>query len=239
MAIDALVVAAHPDDAELIAGGTIAKLVAAKKQVVIADVTRGEKGTRGDPETRAAEAARAAGILGVAERTCLDLGDITLQDTYENRMSLAECIRKYRPVVVMTHYWEDLHPDHVAIGRMMRDIMYATGFGKLPAAGEPYRPSEMLFFMGHLPFEPSFVVDVTAFMEQKKKAFECYKSQTYNPSSVEPPTGISQPDFWSKIESRARHYGSMIGTGYGEPFFTRRPVPVVDPVELYRPFAKL
>jgi bacillithiol biosynthesis deacetylase BshB1 len=239
MKADVLAIGAHPDDIELIAGGTIAKLVGRGRSVAVVDLTRGEMATRGTPEIRCREAEKAAAVLGLTERINLDLGDGRVENTRENRIKLIETIREIRPLIVMTHHWEDLHPDHCQTGEMIKDIMYPLGMVNLPAEGVPYRPNEVLFFMGHLPFTPSFIVDISDYYDKKKEAAACYSSQWYNPDSQEPETIISQPDFLQNVEARARHYGSLIQKNFGEPFYVRRPVPVDDPVDLYKPFSKI
>jgi len=238
MGVDVLAIGAHPDDVDMICGGTLAKLAALKRTVVIMDLTRGEMATRGTPETRDAEARAAAELLGARERIILDLGDGRLTDNDESRRAAIEVIRRLRPTVVLTHYWEDLHPDHAVAGNILRAIMYPLGFANYPAEGEPYRPNEVLFFMAHTPFDPSFVVDIDGFHDKKLEAIRCFGSQFHNPESNEPPTGISQPDFLLRLESRARYFGSMIGRTFGEPFLVTRKVPMVDPVEHYAPFTK-
>ena len=238
MTVDVVAIGAHPDDVELTIGGTVAKLVDRGKRVVIIDMTRGEMGTRGTPERRAEEAQEAARTLGAVERICLDLGDGTVMDTIDSRVKVVEQLRRLRPTIVLANYWEDLHPDHNVCGQIVKNVMYTSGFKNFPAAGEPYRPNEFLFFMGHFPFEPSFVVDVSDYFETKRRAIECYQSQLHDPESDEPITQIARPDFLLRIEARARHFGSQIHTTYGEPLLARRPVPMDDPVEHYRPFDK-
>ncbi len=239
MGIDLLAVGAHPDDVDMIAGGTVAKMASMGRSVVIIDLTRGEMGTRGSPEKRAHEASEAAKVLGVKQRITLDLGDGMLEDNAKNRTRLIEAIREFRPALVMGHHWEDLHPDHAAAGSIMRSVMYPCGFANHPAKGEPFRPAEFLFFMGHYHFEPSFVVDITGYHDRKMEAVKCFSSQLYSEGSSEPATGISRPDFLKKLEGRARHYGSQIERTFGEPFMVMRAVPVDDPVELYAPFHKV
>ena len=239
MTIDILAFGAHPDDVELSIGGTIAKMVDRGRSVVIVDLTRGEMGTRGTPEIRAEEANAAAEVLGVTERINLDMGDGVLMDSLENRKLLIEVIRKYRPSLVLGQHWEDLHADHAAAGDLLKAVMYSTGFANYPADGPAYRPNEYLFYMAHFPFEPNFIVDITDYWELKVKAMACYESQLHSPSSDAPKTLISQPDFMDKLESRARHFGSQIHCSFGEPFSTRRAVPMDDPVEHYRPFRKI
>ncbi|MBM3317722.1 MAG: bacillithiol biosynthesis deacetylase BshB1 [Candidatus Eisenbacteria bacterium] len=239
MPVDVLAIGAHPDDVDMICGGTLAKLAARGRAVAILDLTRGEMGTRGTPETRAREAQRAAEILGARERVALDLGDGRIENSADARRQVIEVVRRLRPTLILTHYWDDLHPDHAAAGHLVRAVMYPVGFARYPAEGEPYRPNEVLFFMAHTPFEPSFVVDVDGYHERKMEAVRCFASQFHSADSAEPPTGISQPDFLLRLEARARHYGGLIGRAFGEPFLVTRAVPVADPVEHYAPFPKI
>jgi N-acetylglucosamine malate deacetylase 1 len=239
MPVDILAIGAHPDDIELIAGGTIAKLAAQGYSIAAMDLTRGEMSTRGTPEMRASEAARAAEILGLSERICLDLGDGHLEDSMSNRIQISEQIRRFQPLLVLTHHWHDLHPDHCAAANLIKNTMYTVGMENYPARNEPFRPHEVLFFMGHLPFEPSFIVDIDGFFEKKLEAVKCYQSQLAHSGLPGRPTNISQPGFLDVIEARARHYGSLIQRTFGEPFFARRPVPMADPVAHYKPFSKL
>jgi bacillithiol biosynthesis deacetylase BshB1 len=239
MAVDVLAIGAHPDDVDMICGGTLAKLAARGRAVAILDLTRGEMATRGTPDTRREEARRAATILGAQERVALDLGDGRLENSAANRRQVIEVIRRLRPKIILTHYWDDLHPDHAAAGHLVRSVMYPVGFAKYPAEGEPYRPNEVLFFMAHSPFDPSFIVDIDGFHERKLEAVRCFASQFFRPGSDEPPTGISQPDFLTRLEARARYFGGLIGRTFGEPFLVTRAVPMVDPVEHYAPFPKI
>lgn len=235
MEVDVLALGAHPDDVELSIGGTVAKLVDRGRSVVIADLTRGEIGSRGSPETRAEEAEKAARVLGVAERVNLDLGDGALQDNLENRSRLVGLIREFRPAIILANHWNDLHPDHMAAGLLIRSVMYASGFLRYPAEGEPFRTREVFFYMAHLPFEPALVVDISAYHDKKMEAIGCYASQLHRTGDDELVTNISKPDFLLRLESRARHYGGLIGVEFGEPFAMLRPVPVSDPAALFLP----
>ncbi len=239
--VDVLAIGAHPDDVEMIAGGTLAKLAARGKTFAILDLTRGEMGSRGDAGTRQREALRAAGILGAAERITLDLGDGRLRDTDEARRQVIEIIRRLKPRLVLGHYWDDLHPDHVAAGQIVRSVMYPSGFFNYPAAGEPYRPHEYLFFMAHTPFQPGIIVDISGFFEKKMEAVRCYESQFHRPGAPGegPPTLISSPGFFRLLETRARYFGSLIGREFGEPYFVTRALPMDDPVDHYLPFPKI
>jgi len=238
-AADILAIGAHPDDVEMIVGGTLAKMIDRGRSVVVADLTRGEMGTRGSPEVRAREAADAARIMGVTERINLDMGDGVLEDTLENRAEIVAVIRQYRPAIVLCHHWDDLHPDHCAAANMVQNIMYPVGFEKHAAGGTPYRPQAFLFYKGHIPFVPSFIVDTSGYFEKKKAAIDAFRSQLHNPESTERLTGIAKPDFLLRIEARDRYFGSLIEKTHGEPFFMKRAVPMDDPVAHFAPFTRV
>ncbi len=228
MGTDVLAVGAHPDDVELSAGGTVAKLVAEGFSVVILDLTRGERASRGTPERRREEAEKAARVLGARRRIILDMGDAVLEDNMDNRKLLVETIREVRPRLVLAPYWEDTHPDHAAAGRMVRDSIYPSGFRNFPAAGAPHRPQTVLFYMCHKPFIPDLVVDVSDHMKTKMAAIREHHSQFDPPSDGETETRISSPRFLPMIEAKARYYGEMIGREFGEPFALHEPLPVRD-----------
>jgi len=239
MSVDIRAIGAHPDDIEMICGGTIAKMIDRGYTAAIIDMTRGESGTRGTPEQRQAEADAAAKVLGVGERINLQQPDSRMSNTLEARIAVVEQIRRLRPKIVMTHWWEDLHPDHAATGQIVRDTMYPAGFANFPAKGQPFRPNEYLFFMAHFPFEPSFIVDIEGYWEQKVESILCYGSQLHDSTVDGLETFISEPTFMKRLEGRARHYGNQIYREFGEPFLVRRPVPVDDPINLYKPFTKV
>lgn len=239
MSVDVLAIGAHPDDVEMTVGGMIAKMVASGRSVAILDLTRGEMGSNGTPEQRAEEAKAAAKVLGVETRINLDLGDGRLESTLDNRIKVIEVIRELQPSIVLAPYWDDLHPDHIASGMIVREIMYPVGFAKFPAKGAPHRPNEFLYYMQHFTFEPSFIVDVTQHHDKKLESVRCYGSQLHNHHFDRLPTQIGDPEFLKRLEGRARHYGGLIQKRFGEPLLAPRPVPMDDPVEHYRAFKKL
>jgi bacillithiol biosynthesis deacetylase BshB1 len=217
-------------------GGTVHKLVEAGRTVVLADLTRGELATRGTPEVRAVEAGAAAKVLGVAERVNLVLPDGRLENSLAARTAVIEVIREYRPVVVLCHHMNDLHPDHAAAGSLLRSCLYPGGFQKYPARGEPYRPHAVLFYMTHHPFEPSFIVDTSGHFEAKRAAIMCYASQLHDPESSEPATRVASPDLIQQVEARDRYFGSLIEKTHGEPFVLLQHLPMNDVVEHFVPF---
>ena len=231
--MDILAIGAHPDDVELTIGGFIVKMTRLGRSVGILDLTRGEIGSRGTAEERAKEAAAAAKALGVQSREGLDLGDGRLTADLENRRTIIEVIRRERPQIILAPYWQDLHPDHAAAGRIVADAYYPSGFVNYPAEGEAYRPRAVLFYQGHFRFDPSFVVDTTGTFETKMEAVRCYSSQLHREESDEPETGISHPEFLARIEARDRHYGALIGRRYGEPMLCRRVLRIDDPLDYF------
>ena len=236
MNVDVLAIGAHPDDVEMTIGGTIAKMTAAGRSVAIVDMTRGEMGTQGTPESRAEEAEAAGKALGVCERVNLGLPDGLLRDTDEGRHLLIEQIRRFKPTLVLAPHAEDMHPDHVATGQMVHAIMYPVRFKNHPVGGEPHRPREFLYYMSHFTFDPSFVVDVSAFHDQKMASVRCYASQFEANKKDGCRTWIGEPGFLKTLEARARHFGSLIHREFGEPFLAPRTVPMDDPVAHYQSF---
>ena len=241
--LDVLALAAHPDDVELCAGGTMCMLARDGYKTGIVDFTRGELGSRGTPEGRIEEAEAAAKILGVSARHNLGLADGDIQNTFEHRAKLIHLIRRYRPHIVLANAPEDRHPDHPAAARFATDALFYSGLRKIETFGddgapqEPWRPSHVLHYMQSIPFEPTFVVDVTDVWEQRTEALQAFKSQFFNPDyeadTDEPETFISNPDFFRWVEARARTYGYRVGARFGEPLLYRHgPVGVTDLVAM-------
>lgn len=237
--LDVVVFAAHPDDAELCAGGTIVKLVRRGYRVGVVDMTRGELGSRGTPERRIAEAAQAATLLGISVRHNLEMPDGDLVNTAEHRHRVIEMIRRYRPHVALINAPECRHPDHGAASRLCADAFYYSGLRRIEttdASGAlqlPWRPHHVLHYMQSIPFEPTFVVDVTEEWDQRMRALLAFTSQfhtqAYEAAPDEPQTFVSNPDFLEGVSAQARTYGYRVGARYGEPFLYRHgPVGVDD-----------
>lgn len=231
---DLLAIFAHPDDAELLAGGTLAKAVDQGHTVAAVDLTRGELGTKGTPEIRAAEAADAARILGMASRESLDLGDGHLDNTDAMRRVVVEAIRRHRPRVVVTHYPVGRHPDHRRASELVRDACFLAGLTNYPADGAKFRPEKVIFAMAYRedPVQPSFVVDTSAQFERKLQAMGAFKSQ-WDGSTVQGgemyPTG--EPLF-DLVRTQDAHAGSLIRVAYGERFWTPETMAVADVVTM-------
>jgi bacillithiol biosynthesis deacetylase BshB1 len=233
-AFDIVAVCAHPDDAELVMGGTIAREAASGRRVALVDLTRGECGSRGTPETRAAEAAEAARILGAAHRESLGLPDAKLQVVPEHKDPMVEAIRRLRPRVVLLQHWQQRHPDHAAASRIVYDACFLAGLRNYrPDLGPAFRPARLAYTVTMTEandLAPTFVVDVTAFWETKLRAISAFASQ-FTPASGE--TGLLPLDrFKEAVELAGRRHGQRIGARYGEGFVTREPLAVDDLVSL-------
>lgn len=200
----------------------------------IVDFTRGELGTRGTPELRAEESARATEILGLVARDNLGLADGGIENTPETRLGLIRLIRRYRPQIVLINAPEDRHPDHPAASCYATDALFYAGLAKIETEDDgelqaPWRPPHVLHYMQTVPFEPTFVVDVSAVWERRMETMLAFRSQFYTGDDTGPQTFISNPAFLDWIEARARTYGYRIGATYGEPFLYRHgPVGVTD-----------
>ena len=232
--LDALAIFSHPDDAELTMAGTLLKLKAMGYRTGIADMTRGEMGTRGTPEIRAKEALDAARVLNLDARVNLALPDGHLAVNDETRMAVVRAFRRYRPKVVFTAHWDDPHPDHAATAHIVREAARLATMRrfdresgleaiKIPAIAHAVYSRLVL---------PSFIVDVSEFAEKKMEAIRAYASQFYLADSNEPETRIAQKGFLRQIHDRARYYGSLIGVEDGEPFYVREALNVDDPLAL-------
>jgi len=228
--VDLLVFGPHPDDVEISCGGLVASMVARGHRVVIADLTRGETGTRGTPETRVREAEAAARVLGVEVRENLGLPDGGLRSDDRCRRALVECIRRHRPAVLVGPYPADYHPDHAATGRLLEEVRFLSGLAKYAADGDPWRASGIWSYMCHDPIPTTFVVDVTEVWDRKIEALRCFASQLHDPRSREPATDIASPDKLERLEARFRYFGSLVGARFGEPFHAPRPLRLDDPV---------
>lgn len=228
MALDLLVLTAHPDDAELGAGGTIAKHVALGYKVGIIDFTRGELGTRGTPETRAQEAADSSGVLGVSIRENLNLKDGFFQNDVETQLKVVSAIRKHRPKIVITNAITDRHTDHGKGASLGYDSCFLAGLRKIQTVDdqgrtqEAWRPSVVYHMIQSQFIQPDFIVDVSEHWATKMRAIRAYKTQFFNPDSAEPETYISKPGFMKMIEARGVELGHAIGVEYGEGFTLRR-----------------
>lgn len=233
MKLDVLAIAAHPDDVELTCGGTLLKMANKGYKTGMLDLTAGEMGTRGTPETRAKEAAKAAKLLKASWRGTLGVPDSDVQPTRAHKLQLAARIRELRPHTVIIPYWEARHPDHYHASTLAYEGCFLAGLKQLPLDGEPWRPFKILYASSFEGMPPSFVVDITKEYETRHKAILAYRSQ-FRPAKSERKQrvflAIDQLD--SRMELMARHYGQMIGVTYGEPFLQKELMTVDDLVTL-------
>lgn len=229
MKLDILVFGAHPDDAELGAGATIAKEVSKGKKVGIVDLTRGELGTRGSAEIRDKEAAKAAEILGVSVRDNMEFADGFFVNDKEHQLELIKIIRKYRPEIVLCNAIEDRHIDHARGSKLVSDACFLSGLMKIDTKmdgddiwQDAWRPKLVYHYIQWKSLEPDFIVDVTGFIEKKTEAIMAYSSQFYDPNSDEPETPISSKNFTDSVNYRARDLGRIIGVEHAEGFTVER-----------------
>jgi bacillithiol biosynthesis deacetylase BshB1 len=235
MKLDVLAIGAHPDDVELGCGGTLAVLAARGRKVGILHLTRGEMGTRGTAEERIAEAEDAARALGAVEMDFLDCGDGGLRTGATEEDSLIAKIRLWQPDLVLGPTPFDRHPDHGRAHRLVEAACFYAGLrNRAPEAGAPFRPAAVFSYMQHDSFVPSFLVDVTAGWEAKIASMRAYRSQLHGggPAPDGPVTKVSTPEFWRAIEGRARHFGEVISAAFAEPFWSRGPLAVADPMAI-------
>jgi len=233
MKIDLLAIAAHPDDVELTSGGTMLKMAQAGYRTGILDLTKGETGTRGTPEIRLREAARAAKILKVSVRRNLGLPDARLEMREEYKMAIAEVIRELQPHTVILPYWEARHPDHYHASALGYEGCFLAGLKRLPVEGEAFRPFKILYSTAYANVRPTFVVDISAQYEQRKRAILAYGSQ-FKPTSSKKKGGVhlGLDELHDEMNQLARHYGQMIGVRYGEPFLVKELMKVDDIVKM-------
>jgi bacillithiol biosynthesis deacetylase BshB1 len=224
---DVLAVGPHPDDVELAAGGTLARLAAEGHEVVILDLTRGERATRGTPAGRKAEAESAARLLGASrENLSLPDGGVAAHDPAALG-ALVHAIRRHRPRLVITLSGEDDHPDHREGAELVARAVYLAGVRNYPdPGGESHRVGRLLLGMGRRPFLPRLVVDVAAYYEAKRAALAAHASQFRRDPGDPHRTPISDPGYLAAIEARDRYYGRLVGAEYGEPFDETGPVAV-------------
>jgi bacillithiol biosynthesis deacetylase BshB1 len=237
MKLDILVIAAHPDDAELGCSGTIAAHVAKGHKVGIVDLTQGEMGTRGTPEIRLREADDAAKILGLSARENLGFKDIYFKDDANHQHELIKIIRKYQPEIVLANAVTDRHPDHGKGSSLATHACFMSGLRKIETEldgqqQDAWRPNFVYHYIQNNYIQPDFIFDISEYWDTKVASIMAYRSQFYDPNNDEPVSFISKPDFLPFIESRAREFGHRIMTKYGEGFTIERYIGVNDLFDL-------
>jgi bacillithiol biosynthesis deacetylase BshB1 len=235
--LDILVFAAHPDDAELSAFGTLARHIHAGRKVGIIDMTRGELGTRGTPEIRMEESKNAGEIIGVHVRENLGFRDAFFSNDEDHIRAIITKIRQYRPELILGNAILDRHPDHGRAAEIIKRAFFLSGLAKIETTvegkkQEAWRPSNLYNFIQSQSIVPDMVVDVSDFWAAKMEAIRAYRSQFFDPESKEPETYISSPEFMHMIEARGKELGHAIGVKYGEGFTTNRYLGVKDLFDL-------
>lgn len=232
--VDVLAIFAHPDDMELTVGGTLLKMKSLGYKTGALDITKGDMGTRGTVEGRAEEAKDAARILKLDTRENLELPDGHVWVTEETRTKLVRVLRRLRPKIILTHQDGDPHPDHNHIVQLVRESARLASMKNYDGAFGQERANVPM--VAHNIFShrvaPSFIVDISDFLEEKMQAIAAHKSQFYDPNSTELETRLTNKNFLTELENRSRYYGSLIGVAAGEPFFVREALNVDDPVAL-------
>lgn len=227
MKADILAFGVHPDDVELGCSGTLIAAVAEGKKVVVVDLTRGELGTRGNAETRKAEAAAAAKAMGVHGRENLEMADGFFQNDEVNIRKVIAVIRKYQPEIILCNAPEDRHPDHGRSSKLVADAAFLAGLIKIQTEADgvqqqAWRPKYVFHYIQDRYLKPDFVMDISGFIEQKMKAVLAYTTQFNTTDDSEPQTYISRPDFMDVIRSRALMFGKRIGVEYAEGYITTK-----------------
>ncbi|HEV2489643.1 MAG TPA: bacillithiol biosynthesis deacetylase BshB1 [Candidatus Acidoferrales bacterium] len=234
MKLDLLAIAAHPDDAELTCGGTLIKMAQMGYKTGVLDLTRGEMGTRGMPETRLREAARAARIMGLRMRANLGLPDARLEISEKYKLAVAAKIREWQPRTVILPYWEGRHPDHYTASLLSYEGCFLAGLKQLPVAGEAFRPFKILYSTAYdESVRPSFAVDITEQFEQRRRAILAYESQ-FRPKKRSKKSWVHLPldTLEERMNLTSRYYGRMIGVRYAEPFLVREVMRIDDVIAM-------
>ena len=229
-AADVLAIAAHRDDVEQTCGGSLLRMRSIGVSTAILDLTRGETGTRGTAEERAAEAAEAARILGVGWREALDIPDGRVENSWENRLKVVAVLRRIRPRVVILPYWTARHPDHSTASILGYEACFLSGLAKIETGTPPHRPFKIIYASLYADVRPSFVIDITPFIEDRHRALMAYHSQYANQSAG---SGLFVPEeeIRERTFAEARHYGTLAGVRYAEPFVLKE-VGLVDDLTL-------
>ena len=233
MKIDLLAIAAHPDDVELTSGGTLLKMAHEGYSTGILDLTRGEMGTRGTPETRLKEAAAAAKILKVKVRRNLGLPDARLKVCDEFKRAIAEVIRELQPRTVILPYWDGRHPDHYAAAALGYEACFVAGLKNYPMSGAAFRPFKILYAAAYEDARPTFAVDITKYYDRRRDAILAYESQ-FKPLKKDRGGKVYLPldELEERMSVQAKHYGRMIGVKYAEAYLVKELMQVDDVVNL-------
>lgn len=237
MKLDILAFAAHPDDVELSCAGTLMKHIDAGRKVGVIDLTGGELGSRGTIETRRLEAMAASGIMGIHIRENLGMKDGFFDLTEENKRAIIKVIRKYKPEIILANAVSDRHPDHARAAKLVSESCFLSGLRKVETfldgdLQEVHRPSAVYHYIQDNFIQPDFVVDITDYIDRKMESIKEFKTQFYDPDSIEPLTPISGPEFIDFVKGRMRQFGRSIGSEYAEGYTVERAPGVNDLFDL-------
>ncbi|MEM7655936.1 MAG: bacillithiol biosynthesis deacetylase BshB1 [Bacteroidota bacterium] len=235
--LDVLLLAAHPDDVELGAAGTVLKLTDMGKAVGIVDLTAGDLGSRGTPELRLEESAAAAQLMGLAARENLHFRDGFFTHDEAHLKAVIRMIRRFQPEVLICNAPEDRHSDHGKGSKLVRDAAFLSGLAKIETewegqAQQHWRPKRTFFYIQDYNLQPDFVVDITPYFERKMEVIKAFRSQFYDPSGEGPQTYISSSEFWDWLAARASNMGHIVGVKYGEGFISETALKVETPLDL-------
>lgn len=229
--VDILAIGVHPDDIELSCSGYLLKEIHAGRKVALLDLTQGELGTRGNVRIRRKEALEAAKKMGALSREVLNLGDGFFDNNKKAIEPIIIKIRKWRPSIILANAVEDRHPDHGRAAELVGRAAYLSGLRKIETRlngkkQQSWRPQAVYHYIQDYPLKPDLVVDITDFLDQKMELIHTFKSQFYDPASLEPDTPISSADFLDFQVARARVYGKYLSVKFAEGFTVARPVGV-------------
>lgn len=233
MKLDILAIGAHPDDVELGCGGTLAKMISENKKVGILDLTEGELGTRGTALTRKSEAEEASKILSIAYRENLKFRDVFFKNDDTHQIELIKIIRKYKPDIVLANAVNDRHPDHGKAAKLVYDACFLSGLLKIQTSyngvtQDTWRPKHIFNYIQWNEEKPDFIIDISHFLDKKIEACMAYKTQFYDPNSLEPNTPITSINFKKSIIYRAENLGRLIGCDAGEGFTSQKWIGLKD-----------
>lgn len=233
MKLDILAIGAHPDDVELGCGGTLAKMISENKKVGILDLTEGELGTRGTALTRKSEAEDAGKILSIAYRENLKFRDGFFKNDDIHKIELIKIIRKYKPDIVLANAVNDRHPDHGKAAKLVYDACFLSGLLKIQTSyngvtQDKWRPKHIFNYIQWNEEKPDFIIDISHFLDKKIEACMAYKTQFYDPNSLEPNTPITSINFKKSILYRAENLGRLIGCDAGEGFTSQKWIGLKD-----------
>jgi bacillithiol biosynthesis deacetylase BshB1 len=230
--VDLLAIAPHPDDVELTCGGTMLKMAQAGYRTGILDLTQGETGTRGTPETRLREAARAAKILGARVRRNLGLPDAHLRVCDEYKAAIAEVIRELEPHTVILPYWEGRHPDHYTAATLGYEACFVAGLKNYALSGDAFRPFKIVYAAAYADVRPTFAVDITKQYDRRRQAILSYASQFRPLKKERSKVALPLDELEGRMDLLARHFGRMIGVKYAEGFVAKEVIRIDDLVKM-------